>query len=29
MEINAMREIIGQPPLSKEEYMDSLKCVDK
>lgn len=29
MEINAMREIIGQPPLSKEEYMDSLKCIDK
>lgn len=23
------REIIGQPPLSKEEYMDSLKCIDK
>lgn len=29
MEINSMREIIGQPPLSKEEYMDSLKLVDK
>ena len=29
MEINAMREIIGQPPLSKEEYMYSLKCIDK
>ena len=29
MEINAMREIIGQPPLSKEVYMDSLKCIDK
>ena len=29
VEINAMREIIGQPPLSKEEYMDSLKCIDK
>lgn len=29
MEINAMREIIRQPPLSKEEYMDSLKLIDK
>lgn len=29
MEINAMREIIGQPLLSKEEYMDSLKLIDK
>lgn len=26
---DSMREIIGQPSLSKEEYMDSLKLIDK
>lgn len=29
LEINSMRNIAGLPPLSKEEYMDSLKLIDK